>query len=128
MKPPTYDRKRLDSAAERLAKLLGDVLAQNQELQKESARLRSQILADLRPTIEATPIEDRGAILSYLVVRIQAIFDQQGSPKVEFSGGCAGAEGGGVRATEGGAFAGVCVTGSLSQGPTGGGVEGGFTY
>ena len=46
-------------------------------------------------------------------------------PKVEFSGGCAGAEGGGVRATEGGAFAGVCVTGSLSQGPTGGGVEGG---
>jgi hypothetical protein len=128
MTASTYDRERLDSVAERLAKLLGDVLAQNQALQKESARLRTEILADLRPAIEATPVEDRGAILSYLVVRIQAIFDRQGSPKVGASNGCAGAEGGGVRVTDDGAFAGVCVTGSFSGGPTGGGVEGGFTY
>jgi hypothetical protein len=128
MKPVSYDRDRLDSVAERLAGLLGEVLAQNQALQKESARVRTQILADLRPAIEATPVEDRGAILSYLIIRMQAIFDQQGSPKVELSGGCAGAEGGGIRVTEGGAYAGACVTGSLSEGPTGGGVEGGFTY
>jgi membrane-bound lytic murein transglycosylase len=97
-------------------------------LMRESARLRTEITADLRPEIEATPVEDRGAILSYLADRVQAIFDAQGSPKVTFTGGCAGAEGGGIRATEGEAFAGVCVTGSLSSGLTGGGVEAGFTY
>lgn len=128
MNAPTYDRERLDSVAERLAGLLGDVLAQNRALQKDSARLRKEIMADLKPVIKGTAIEDRGAILSYLAVRVQAIFDAQGSPKVELSGGCAGAEGVGVRVTEGGAYAGVCVTGSLSEGPTGGGVEAGFTY
>jgi hypothetical protein len=122
-----YD-KQLASIAERLASLLNDVLEQNKRLQSDSARVRTSILADLKPVIDATPVKDRGAILSTLVVQVQAIFDSQGSPKAEFSGGCAGAEGGGVRAVEGGAYAGVCVTGSLSEGPTGGGVEGGFTY
>ncbi|MET9251081.1 hypothetical protein [Nonomuraea sp. NPDC003709] len=124
----THDREKLDAAAARLAELLGDILSRNQELQKESARVRAEIMADLRPVIESTPVEDRGAILSYLVVRMQEIFDRQGSPKVGFSSGCAGAEGGGVRVTEDGAYAGACVTGSVSGGPTGGGIEGGFTY
>jgi hypothetical protein len=122
-----YD-KRLTDAAERMARLLGDILEQNKKLQDDSARLRTSILADLRPLIDATPAQDRGAILSNLVVRVQSAFDAQGSPKVELSGGCAGAPGVGVRAVEGGAYAGVCVTGSLTEGPTGGGVEGGFTY
>lgn len=128
MNSPTYDRERLESVAERIAGLLGDVLAQNRALQKDSAGFRTEIMADLKPVIDGMAMEDRGAVLSYLVVRVQAIFDSQGSPKVAFSGGCAGAEGLGIRATEGGAYAGVCVTGSLSEGPTGGGVEGGFTY
>lgn len=128
MKSLARDYQQLDSVAERLAGLLNDVLAQARAMEKESARLRKEVMSDLRPVIEATPLEERGAILSYLVVRIQEIFDRQGSPKVGFSGGCAGAEGGGVRVTDGGTYAGVCVTGSLADGPTGGGVETGFTY
>jgi hypothetical protein len=122
------DERRLDVIAKRLAKLLGDVLAQNRALLRESARLRKEIMSDLRHVIEETPVEDRGAILSHLAVRVQDIFDSQGSPKVRLSGGCAGAEGAGIRVTEDGAYAGVCVTGSFPGGPTGGGVEGGFSY
>lgn len=117
-----------EAAAERLASLLGEVLHTNQRLQKESLRVRSEIMSELAPVIETMPAEERGAILSQLVLRIQDIFDKQGSPKVELSGGCAGAAGVGIRASEGGSYAGVCVTGSLAEGPTGGGVEGGFTY
>jgi hypothetical protein len=62
----------LTDAAERMARLLGDILEQNKKLQDDSARLRTSILADLRPLIDATPAQDRGAILSNLVVRVQS--------------------------------------------------------
>ena len=114
--------------ASNIAKLLASVLRKSAELEKSTKATRMRINTDLNALVEGMKPEERGLLLSAIAVEAQRIFDAVGSPKVTISGGCAGTTGLGVRASDGGNYAGACVTGSLSEGITGGGVEAGFTY
>jgi hypothetical protein len=126
MKPA--DEAKIKRTATNVAKLLGNMLKLSSELERRSRKARLRINSDLKALTESMRPEDRGLLITAVAVQVQEIFDAAGSPKVAISGGCAGAQGVGIRATDNGNYAGVCVTGSLDEGITGGGVEGGFTY
>lgn len=119
----SYDLPNIDRASENIAKLLAELLEESARIEKMTKGLRTRILADLTSLTDALPPEERGILLSRIATKAQKIFDAKGSPKVKISGGCVGRDGVGVRAEEGGSYAGVCVTGSLDEGVTGGGVE-----
>jgi hypothetical protein len=118
---PRPDPEVMERAADELQKLLGVLLVKAQEVVTAFAGrgLREDVEELLRPFQP----RDRGIVLSALVIETQRRFDEAGSAKVGISGGCAGAEGAGVMATEGNITVKACVTGSLDEGMTGGGFE-----
>lgn len=122
------DISRINRVSENIASLLSELLKTSGELEKKSKKTRLRIFADLKPLVEALPPEERGCLVTMVAVRVEQIFKKGGSPKVKLTGGCVGRGGLGVRAEEGGSFAGVCVAGSADEGVTGGGVEAGFSY
>jgi hypothetical protein len=118
-----YDDERDKRAAHNLAQYLGDLLKIMIDFMAKTEPLRNRILADVRALVEALPDRDRGIILSAIAVETQRVFDAAGSPKVGISGGCVGADGVGVTATEGNVTVKGCMIGTLASGPQGGGAE-----
>jgi hypothetical protein len=118
-----YEDERVQRAARHLAEFLGYLLTTMSEAMQEAEPTRNRILADVKALLESLPERDRGAVLSAIVVETQKVFDAAGSPKVGLSGGCVGADGAGVTATEGNVTVKGCVIGTLESGPQGGGAE-----
>jgi hypothetical protein len=120
---PQPDPELLDRAATNLKRLLSDLLSKAQAAVAETAGTRSELHQDLDRLLESFVAADRGIVLSALVIATQGKFDEADSPTVGISGGCAGAEGVGVTATQGKTTVTACVTGSLQDGVTGGGFD-----
>ena len=114
--------------AANITKLLNELLKDMTSLERKTKKLRLRINSDLKALVEALPPEERGRLISLIATQVQQVFDATGSPKVSVSGNCVGRDGIGLRASDGDFFAGVCVTGSLDQGITGGGIEAGGRY
>lgn len=106
-----------------ITKLLAQLLKDMESLTNKTKTLRVKINSDLYALVKSMPAEERGVLLSLVATQVQEIFNAGGSPKVDITGGCVGRQGIGIRATDGDFYAGVCVTGSLDQGITGGGIE-----
>ena len=115
--------ERVQRAARHLAKYLGDLLTTMTKFMREAEPLRNRILTDIKALVDALPERDRGAVLSAIAVETQKVFDAAGSPKVGVSGGCVGADGVGLTATEGNVTVKGCVIGTFASGPQGGGAE-----
>jgi hypothetical protein len=112
---------------------------------RKSKPNRLKILSDIRALLKETPSEDRARIPTLVVQEVERILQSRrtitamGRPlaakarskhtmKVTGEAGCVGTSGAGVRVTIGDVNVGACVTGTLSDRPTGGGVSGGFSY
>jgi hypothetical protein len=123
---PSLDSAKLARLAENTVSLLSELIRVMNEHAAKFQDTRTRMLADLQALLAPMPPSNRDHLTSQLSLRVQQVFDQRGSPKVEVTEKCLGAPGFTIRATEGNVSVGVCVTGSLDSGPTGGGIEASF--
>jgi hypothetical protein len=142
---PPMDPAKLNRLAKNLAELLADLLQTLDTFASRTKPSRLRILADLKSLLSPLPPAQRGCVWSEVIAELEKEFRDPAflsvlgasltakarakhTVKIDGVGNCLGSPGAGVNVTVDNVIAGACVTGSLSSGPTGGGVSGGFRY
>ncbi len=130
------NEKQVKKVAGNVHQLMSDLFTHMQQFEKGSRKLRIRISKQLKDLTQGISKEERQALHKMIVGNVQQGFAEN-QPNalaaargisVGVSRGCVGNEGGGVVATDGSFSVKVCAMGSLSDGITGGGVEGGWSY
>ena len=131
-----FNEKQVKKLSENVQQLMSDLFAHMQLFEKDSRKLRIRISKQLKDLTRGISKEERQALHKMIVGFVQQGFAESRTNaraaargvSVGVSRGCVGNEGGGVVASDGSFSVKVCAMGSLSDGITGGGVEGGWSY
>ena len=128
--------KQVKNVSENVHHLMSQLFEHMQLFEKSTRKLRIRINKDLKELTVGLSKQERLDLQKKIVSYVQQGFN--GSLPTEttaarrvnvgVSRGCVGNDGGGVVASSGNFSVKVCAMGSLSEGITGGGVEGGWSY
>jgi hypothetical protein len=134
------DQDKVQRLAKRVAEFLADFFGVMDEYASRSITARLRLLGDLKDLLASVPPAEQEALRTLITSEVEAIFrdgELSATPgkfpatmamRVSGHAGCIGAEGATVTVSDGNTTVGVCVTGDLETGPTGGGLEAEVRY
>ncbi len=141
----SVDTNRVQRLAKNVAELLIEQAKVMDAFTRKSRPTRLRILSDIKGLLQSLPLKDRGCIPKMVFQEVERILKDRDTIKsmgtslekkalakhtikVDGEGNCLGSPGAGVKVIIDDISVGACVTGTLSGGPTGGGVSVGHSY
>ena len=139
------DPVRVRRAGKNVASLVVELAELVHAFQRQSASKRRRISADVQSLLKRSSRAQSGLLSRAILEETERILTSRDglalmskglrakalakhTTKVSGEEGCLGQSGAGIRVQIDDVNVGACVTGTVSSGPTGGGVSGGFSY